>query len=77
MNPYKPYLDLITDKARLELQNSDKRWNMDEYGIPNTVIEGYFEKCCNTTFAESNITYYKKDYDEKYKHGVETAAAAE
>ena len=77
MNPYKPYLDLITDKARMELQNSDKRWNMDEYGIPNTVIEGYFEKCCNTTFAESNITYYKKDYDEKYKHGVETAAAAE
>ena len=78
MNPYKPYLDLITDKARLELQNSDSIVNMDEKGIPNTVIEGYFEKCCNTTFAESNITYYKKVYDNKCKkHGVETAAAAE
>lgn len=77
MNPYKSYQDLITEKARLELQKKDNIWNMDKNGIPNTVIEGYFEKCCNTAFTKSKITYYYKIYEEYYKHGVEAAAAAE
>ena len=62
-NPYKAYLDLISRKALKDMKDNPKIWNMEKRGIPDSVIEGYFDRCCNIDFGGSAINPNKKTYE--------------